>query len=272
MDLPTLLAQPNGLPSVPQAVARLIQTFDDDNASLDDIAECIEGDPVIVAKLLRLTNSPFFFRGRAIESVSDAVRLLGMTQVRSLVVGLIAKDRFPALPPAILEPFWRFSMTTAALARHLSNKTSADSEAAYTGALLHMIGALVMRVSMTEKMMALDRVCPPLAIGRGQAEMDALGYTYAEVGTALARQWQLPERIVRIIETQRAPRLDKEGGRDAAVVLLSSWRARAIEMKLGRDAQISLFPIAAIKAIKALNIEPVPLMEWTPDFDQSAVA
>lgn len=272
MDLSTLLAQPNALPSAPQAVARLVQTFDNHNASFDAIVECIEDDPVIVAKLLRLTNSPFFFRGRAIENASDAVRLLGLSQVRTLVIGLIAKDRFPALPPALLDQFWRFSLTTADMARHLSRKTTVDNEAAYTGALLHMIGALVMRVAMTDKMMLLDRVCPPLAIGRGEAEMQALGYSYAEVGAALARQWQLPSRIVNILETQRAPRLEKEGGRDAAVVLLSSWRARAIEMKLTRDAQISLCPMTAIKAIKALNLEPALVMDWTPAFDESAIA
>lgn len=272
MDLSTLLALPNALPSAPQAVTRLIRTFDNDNASLAEIVECIEADPVIVAKLLRLANSPFFFRGRSIENAGDAVRLLGLSQVRSLVIGLIARERFPALPPALLDQFWRFTMTCAELARELARKTSAESEAAYTGALLHMIGALVMRVAMTERMMALDRVCPALAIGRGEAETQALGYCYAEVGAALARQWQLPERIVRIIATQRAPGSDKDGGREAAVVLLSSWRARAIEMKLTREAQIQLCPITAIKAFKALGVAPEFVIDWTPAFGESALA
>jgi HD-like signal output (HDOD) protein len=267
MELNALLAQPNALPSAPQAVAKLIKTFDDEDASTDDIVECIEADPVIVAKLLRLANSPFFFRGRTIESVSDAVRLLGQSQVRSLVIGLIARDSFPALPPAVLQQFWRFSLTTADLARHVSRNISSDSEAAYTGALLHMIGALVMRVGMTEKMMALDRITPPLSIGRGKAEVEMLGYSYAEVGAALARLWQLPASIVRVIETQRTPDLTDARNFDAAVVQLASWRARAIEMSLPEDVQIRLYPVSIGKA---LGVDPASIVRWSPDYDESA--
>ncbi|MBP7568363.1 MAG: HDOD domain-containing protein [Burkholderiaceae bacterium] len=264
MDLASLLALPNALPSAPQAVARLIKTIDNRNASIDAIIECIEIDPVVVAKLLRLVNSPFFFRGRAIDNVGDAVRLLGLVQVRSLVLGLVAKERFPSLPPAQLDEFWRFSLSTAELARHLSRKADVDTEAVYTAALLHMIGALVMRISITEKMLSIDRICPSMAIGRGEAEQQVLGYCYADVGAALARQWELPGRIVRVIETQRTPDFGKDGALDASAVLLASWRVRAIGMKLSQDAQVRLCTLPIIKAFKALNVEPLSLMQWEP--------
>jgi HD-like signal output (HDOD) protein len=262
MDLNTLLAQPNALPSAPQAVLRLMKTFDDDNAGTNDIVDCIESDPVIVAKLLRLANSPFYYRGRLVESAGDAVRFLGQTKVRSLVIGLIAKDSFPAVSPAALEQFWRFSSITADLARHIARTISSDDDAAYTGGLLHMIGELVMRVGMTARMAALDATSQPLSIGRGKAETEAFGYSYAEVGRELAMQWQLPERIVRIIARQRAPDLNDVAEYNAAVVHVASWRARAIELQLPEDVQIRLYPV---NAGKALGLDPASIVHWVPD-------
>lgn len=272
MDFPELLAQPKALPSAPTTVARLIQSFSNDQISLGDVIECMEADPAIVVKLLHMVNSPFFFRGHVVGSVGDAVRRLGMTQTRSLVIGLIAKDCFPLLPSAYLDQFWRFSLTTAELARSLARQCEVDGESAYIGALLHEIGALVMRAAMAEEMVALDRICPPMAMGRAEAEHKVLGYTYADVGAALARQWHLPPRVVTIIETQHMPRLNMDGGREAALVFLSAWRASAIEMKLQTEAQASYFSSTAATLAEALKIDPLDLMKWTPAFDRTSDA
>lgn len=263
MDLNTLLAQPNALPSAPQAVLQLMKTFEEDDAHLDDITECIEADPVIVAKLLRLTNSPMFYRGRPVESTSEAVRLLGQSKVRSLVVGLIAKDSFPHLPASVLDQFWSFSTTCAELSRYIAGQISSDEDAAYTGGLLHMIGELVLRVGMPKEMAALDAKSKNglLSLARGAAEMTMLGYSYAEVGAALARQWQLPERIVRIVAHHRAPDLADTADVNAAVVHLASWRARSLELDLSEDEQIKQYPI---NTGKALGIDPSKIVRWQP--------
>ncbi|RYH14206.1 MAG: HDOD domain-containing protein [Alphaproteobacteria bacterium] len=262
MDINTLLAQPNALPSAPQAVLDLMKTFDEEDAHFDDIVECIEADPVIVAKLLRLANSPMFYRGRPVESTGEAVRLLGQTKVRSLVIGLIARDNFPALPESILNQFWSFSATCADLSRYLAGQISSDEDAAYTGGLLHMIGELVMRVGLPRQMASLDTSKSGLlSLQRGAAEVQLLGYSYAEVGAALGKQWQLPERIVRIISNHRSPNLEDMADVNAAVVHMASWRARALELEMSEDDQIRLYPVATGKA---LGIEPAKIVQWTP--------
>lgn len=262
MDLDTLLSQPNALPSAPQAVAELMKTFQEEDAHFDDIVSCIEADPVILAKLLRLANSPMFYRGRAVESAGDAVRLLGQTKVRALVIGLIARDSFPALPEHILNQFWSFSTTCAELSRYIASEVKSDEDAAYTGGLLHMIGELVMRVGLPRQMATLDSSRSGLlSLARGQAELALLGYSYAEVGAALARQWQLPERIVRIVERHRSPDLTDTADVNAAVVHMASWRARSLELDMPEDDQIRLYPVATGKA---LGLEPIKIVRWQP--------
>ncbi len=261
MDLKTLLAQPNALPSAPQAVLQLVKTFEDDDAHVDDIVECIEADPVILAKLLRLTNSPMYFRGRPIETANEAVRLLGQTKVRALVIGLIARDSFPGLPEKVLQQFWAFSSTTAELSRFIAGLIAADEDAVYTGALLHMIGELVMRIGMPKEMAALDTRADVLSLTRGGAEVAKFGYSYAEVGSALTREWKLPDRIVRIVSNHRAPNLTDAMDVNAAVVHLAAWRARAIELELPEDEQIKRYPV---NTGQALGVDPSKIVRWMP--------
>jgi HD-like signal output (HDOD) protein len=261
MQLKTLLAQIDALPSAPHAVLELARTFEDDDARTADVVAAIESDPVLVAQLLRVANSPVFFRGRPIEGSSEAVRLLGLSQVRALVIGLLARDAFPALPEDLLQQFWRFSLNTAELARHLTEQGHGDDDA-YIGGLLHLIGALAMRVAMPERMAEIDVLVPAMAIDRIKAETRAFGYSYAEVGAELTYRWRLPPRIVRIVDKQRAAGLSVAQDANAMVVQVASWRARAIELALTEEEQLKLYPAAVGKA---LGLVPTDVMAWTPD-------
>ncbi len=262
MDLNSLLSRPNALPSAPHAVLRLMKTFEDDDVHIKEIVSCIESDPVIVAKVLRLANSPFFYRGRPAESVLEAVALMGQTKVRALVIGLIAKDSFPSLPEDALKQFWRFSSVTGELARYIAQKVGADDDVAYTGGLLHMIGELVMRVVLTKEMNELDDKIHPLAVGRDKAELAKFGYSFAEVGAELCRKWELPSRMIEVVASQSNPDLENPNHRNATIVHIASWRARALELQIPEEVQIRFFPIEASKAI---GLDPSRVANWEPE-------
>jgi len=120
----------------------------------------------------------------------------------------------------------------------------------------------VMRVGLPRQMASLDSSRTGLlSLARGQAEQQLLGYSYAEVGAALGRQWQLPDRIVRVIAHHRAPDLNDMADVNAAVVHMASWRARAIELEMSEDDQIKLYPLVTGKA---LGIEPTKIVNWNP--------
>jgi HD-like signal output (HDOD) protein len=86
------------LPSVPKLVQELIESFQDEDAKIDDIAEKLAKDPVLTAKMLRMANSAQFGGRRKIASVNDAVILLGLNSLRSLVMasGVTGRLRLPS--------------------------------------------------------------------------------------------------------------------------------------------------------------------------------
>ena len=86
MDIQTLLDQPGKLPTVPKVTQKLIESFSDEDVSIDEIARQIAADPALTAKLLRLANSAYFHVSRTIGTVDDALRMLGFVMVRNLVL------------------------------------------------------------------------------------------------------------------------------------------------------------------------------------------
>ena len=87
MDLKSLLDQPNKLPTIPKVAQELIVSFSSEDVSVNDIAQQLSADPVLSAKLLRLANSAYFQLARSIETIDDAMRILGLAMVRNLVLG-----------------------------------------------------------------------------------------------------------------------------------------------------------------------------------------
>lgn len=262
-QLQLLLSQADALPSAPDAVLRLAQTFENDDASTADVVEAVEGDPVLVAQLLRLANSPLFYRGRLIDNPSEAVRLIGLSKVRALVIGMVARDAFPGVPETALQQFWRVSLMTAELARHIAGLTRApvEEDTAYLGGLLHMLGELAMRVAVPERMAELDARVHVLAPERAKEEVRTFSYSYAEIGAEIARRWRLPLRVVRIVEKQRDLTLKPAQDADVMAVQLAGWRARAIESGLSPQEQAERYPASLGKL---LGIEPGDVLGWQP--------
>lgn len=244
MRLQALLQHPDALPVVPEVAARLIATFGRDDVDLDSITADLERDPALVARLLRQANSALFRLLRPVHSARDAVMVLGFNRVRALVVAAAVQSRFPAPPGMDLERFWSYSFVAASVARRVCVPRRLDDNVAFTAALLHAVGELVMHQVMPEVMRDLDRTCPWYALERAGAEYQALGYAYAEVGAALAQHWRLPRLLVQAIEQHLAPLHRESADPLAAVVHLAAWRARVWALGNQRDMLIHTYPDA----------------------------
>ncbi|MCD6666578.1 MAG: HDOD domain-containing protein [Hydrogenophaga sp.] len=237
-----LLKQPNALPSAPKVVRKLIETFDQEEVDMLKVAEYIEADPVLTAKLLKLANSAFFGLTRSVSDARGAINVLGLIKVRALVIAAALDDSFHAVGGVNLNQFWRYSLNTANLSRYLALPIRLDESASFTAGLVHAIGELVMHVAMPEPMLELNRSIPLLDLKRARAQRGVFGYSYAEVGAALAREWKFPRNMVDAIEHQIAPFDNDVYEPIAGVIHIASWRARAEELSLGSQALISSYP------------------------------
>jgi HD-like signal output (HDOD) protein len=96
--LQKLVSKVDSLPSLPETYAKLQQVIKDPDSGLGDVAEVIEQDLAMSAKVLQLVNSAFFGIYKHIESPFRAVNLLGMDTIKALVlgVGVFSEMKSPA--------------------------------------------------------------------------------------------------------------------------------------------------------------------------------
>lgn len=242
MQLEKLLKRPNVLPSAPKVVQTLIDSFDDEDVDPIKIAMLVEKDPVLTAKLLKTANSAFFGITRNVTNAREAMSVLGLIKVRALVIAAALGDGFHQVGGVNMSQFWRYSLNTAALSRYIALPIRIDENTAYTAGLIHAVGKLVMHAGMPEKMLELDRSVSMLDLKRAETERALFGYSYAEVGAALAREWHFPKRMIDAIGHHTAP-FDKDVYEPiAGVIHIGAWRARAEEHERRSELLINTYP------------------------------
>lgn len=242
MQLEALFKQPQALPAVPKIVHELIDSFNNDDISIDVIVRKIAADPVLSARLLRLGNSAYYHVSRSIGTVNDAVAMLGFVTVRTLVISSGLTGGYKSMPGMDLNKFWRYSMHTAAVARWVAKAAHQNVDLAFTVGLMHGIGQLVMHAGMPEQMLHLDKLANPLDPRRIDMERTSFGYSFANVGAELARQWKFPPAFSEAIANFPDPVAHTPFDPVAAVLHLSAWRARAEHNGLQGDELAATIP------------------------------
>lgn len=242
MQLEALLNFPRALPAMSRTVSELLAEMNKDDPSPKRVSDLIAQDPSLTTRVLRLSNSAFFRVSRKIGSAEEAVAMLGMTHVRSLVMAAALGSSFKNVPGVNLPQFWRYSLRVADMSKALAGLLRQNEGNAFTAGLIHAIGDLIMHIAMPDLIAPLDMGTPPLDLNRARAEMSMFGYTYAQVGAGMAEKWQFPQDIVSALNNQISPfegdAYDPLGG----VLHLASWRARAEEIQLDENGLVATFP------------------------------
>jgi HD-like signal output (HDOD) protein len=242
MELEALLNYPRALPAMSRTVSDLLAEMNKDDPSPKKVADLVAHDPALTTRVLRLSNSAFFRVSRQIGNAEEAVALLGMTHVRSLVMAAALGSSFKNVPGVEMVQFWRYSLRVADISRSLAGVLRQNEGNAFTAGLVHAIGDLIMHIAMPDVIGPIDMGTPPLDLRRAEVERSALGYTYAEVGAGMAEKWQFPPTIVSALKNQISPfdgdAYDPLGG----VLHLASWRARAEEIQLDDSGLAATFP------------------------------
>lgn len=197
------------LPHLPDTVCRLITVVSQPDSTLDQIVEIIRYDQALTTEVLRLCNSAYFGLARSIESVDDAVCLLGTVRVFQLVMSAHARilltrpqEGYGLLPGAL----WTHSIGVATGAQLLAQRMRIPHLGAlFTGGLLHDTGKIVLNEFVAREYAEIARRVREEHVTFSEAEHQVLGYTHAELGGRLAEQWNLPPTITNCIRYHHAP-------------------------------------------------------------------
>ncbi|MEJ2213264.1 MAG: HDOD domain-containing protein, partial [Gammaproteobacteria bacterium] len=134
------------LPSLPDIAVRIGNALKDETKTFNHIAEIVQTDPAISAKLIKAANSAMYGGSNKVESISSAVMRLGTDLTHQLVMTFAMKELFKsksALLKRRMKKLWDHSARVAAISHVLAKKLgNFDPEQALLGGLVHDIGVL----------------------------------------------------------------------------------------------------------------------------------
>jgi len=205
-----LIARIKTLPTIPRLYENVRAELTSDDPSINRLANVIAGDPSMTAKVLQLVNSAFFGLRRQVSDLEQAVSLLGIENIKTLILTqqLFSEIGGHNIGSLCLESLWNHSLQVGTLAQQIARHEKAERNivsASMTAGMLHDIGKLILAANLTE---SYDRIIE-LATREGydlhRVEHLEYGATHAGLGAYLLGIWGLPEPIVEAVAFHHEP-------------------------------------------------------------------
>jgi putative nucleotidyltransferase with HDIG domain len=220
------------LPTLPPVVRKLTTMVESPDVTAQEVGKLISTDQVLSAKVLKLVNSPFYgFPGR-ISSISHAIILLGFNVIKGVVLSASVFEIMEKSMVGLWEHSLGSAIISGAIARTLGLN---EPEEISTAALLHDIGKVLVRVSLSADFDKAAMVVEEKGCSFREAEVEILGVDHADIGLWLSQEWGLPERLTAAISFHHDPDGVTKFKERVAVVHIADVLVRAFGIGFGGD-------------------------------------
>lgn len=219
--------------SLPMFYSQISEVIDHPRSSIGDVAKIISEDQGLTARILKLANSPLFGYFSKIDTITQAVTIIGVCQVRDLALALSVMDVFKGIPEDLvnMEQFWKHSIATGLAARLLATtQREANLERFFVAGILHDVGRLVMYVRVPD--ICLELLEESRATGRllHLAERERFSFDHAEVGGTLLRRWKIPPSVAEPVGSHHNCAEATQYPREASILHFADIIAHALQI------------------------------------------
>jgi putative nucleotidyltransferase with HDIG domain len=199
------------LPPIPDVMLQIGEKIDIPNISIDEIIECIT-DQILVSKILRICNSPYYGHFGHFSSLKKAVVFIGLKSLMSIVT-VHAMSSFSPRNSKEIKKVLQHCLVCGMIAREITRDMGGNYELAFICGLLHDIGKTILLDMLGDYMLlpeARDRL---------------IEENHAEVGYLLADKWNFGSDIKDVIRYHHTPEQAINNVSMAEVISLSNAMA-----------------------------------------------
>jgi len=194
--------------TLPDIFYKLQNILEDPDSSFEDIGDVILTDPGLTARLLKIANSPFYAPSSKIETISHALAILGLSEIKDIALSTLIVEKFKGMSNKIISMplFWEHSLCCAYASKSFGSKIeNFDTERIFIGGLLHNVGLLFLCLKIPEQMEKIVELCFKEKKFLVNAENAQLGFNHALVGERLLEIWRLPRVFQKIAKFHHEP-------------------------------------------------------------------
>jgi putative nucleotidyltransferase with HDIG domain len=234
------------LVSLPEVCIRVNEMLEDHNTTAQELGTVISRDTGLTARLLKIVNSSFYGFPSKIETVSRAVTVIGLRELRGLVLAASAVETFSKIPSDVLNRilFWRHSVYTGVVAQLVAQECNVlHSERLFVAGLLHDIGKLLISYRLPEQTLKIKDNLKQEKLFDFEAEREEFGFDHADVGGLLLKEWRMPPSLVDAVKYHHTPQLAEDNRIEAAIVHVANSITGMAEKGLDVDLEVMVQPV-----------------------------
>lgn len=238
------------LPTLPAVLGRVLSIAADPEASALDLGQVIAADQSLSAALLKLVNSAYYGFYRQIESVTQAIVVLGFFEVRNLTLtatafrtlgkGHSAYDR---------NQLWRHSLAAAIAAERCAHLAGKKISGCFEAGLLHDIGKVAFDMLYGEAFVNAANTAHARGVRVHLIEVETFGMDHAEAGGILSEHWNLPPAVAEAIRLHHHPEHAETDPVLCAVAAVANYVTYGCGLGESSNPVAPEFPAAATQRI-----------------------
>ncbi len=179
------------LPPIPDIIQKIHEKIEDPTTSIEKIVDCIT-DQILVSKILRICNSPYYSNSSKVSTLKEAVILIGLKSLLSIIT-VHALSCFSPRNSDEIRKILHHSLVCGMIARQIAKDMGSNYELAFMCGMLHDIGKTVMLDMLYDYMLS--------PVFRARIIED----NHTEIGCMLAQKWNFGEDIQECILHHHSP-------------------------------------------------------------------
>ena len=208
--LKKIVSQIETLPSLPSIYTEIIEEMHSEDPSIKNVGAIIGRDVSMTAKILQVVNSVFFGLPQKISNPQQAVMLLGLETIKSLVLSVKIFSEFSQKKYSWfnIDAIFNHSISVSAHAKAIVKSEKMNQELinySLMAGLLHDLGKLILATNFQDTYRQLVTDLQNTGHNLWQLEHETFGTSHAEIGAYLMGLWNLESPIIEAIAFHHCP-------------------------------------------------------------------
>lgn len=211
---------------IPQVALKILKIANEGVYSTGVIAEEVKRDQVITAKIIKLCNSSFFAIKREIDSLDDALAIIGLdTLIKLIISDSVSKfyNQSSSGYSLCMGGLFHHAVGTSVIAEGLAKKTDTVSPGvAYTAGLLHDLGLVMLDQFYNRSKPFFYRELEKIET-IVEVENRIFGINHIDIGKRIADSWNFPEPLVDAILYHHTPEKAKSNKELVNIIYIADF-------------------------------------------------
>ena len=231
-NIEQVLEKIHNLPALPVIADEAMRILNDKDSSKNDVVRIISKEQSFISKILSVANSPIYGLRKEVSTLSFAVFVLGLKEIKKVVFALAFLESFKMVKDNYFNPevFWLHSFVVGNLSRKIAMDLDImNSGEAFIAGFLHDFSVSVLHRDFKEEFIEIQKMVSNGATFNS-AEKEVLGLCHTDISEVVLNNWNFPDILIDVVVNHHEPILANYDKQLAAVVHLADYITNVFEV------------------------------------------